>query len=379
MFEEHRAFDSNAIVIDPAVPRACRRAIESKSPVRSAVSLEIDYFLPPGRLSASDAYSNVLPYGRLIPFGRPAPVLRPPRVMSRSARRARNSAICTVIVLAGALMAAASGSLPFVIVFLFVTAVTTITFARAAFDASQAGWTAVVTEPEGTGKADDAENWYVRHAPAYYHRRYVVPRTDIDNQDVPVWVRAIAAANGIRESELVRQRLIDSARVALAVPELLWEIAEGLARLCEVRQRQGESLSGADPRDPRIAVKVRRQGRELTIAARHIEQRVRRLEEFAGLLNRADTLMRTEAALGRLDEVDDMLLELRARAEDKPSEADPTGFLRLEVQAVIEQANEAARNLALPDENEDDDDAPEDMNTCDDENEDDETEDEQGA
>jgi hypothetical protein len=242
-----------------------------------------------------------------------------------------------------------------VVILLILTAMMTIASVRAVFNANASGWTGIVSEPTGAAWTSDAANWYVRHAAAHYHRRYVVPRMDMDSEGKLVWDRAIAAANGIRESEVVRQQLVDSAQVAIALPERLWEVAVGLARLSEVRERQRESLHHAEPGDPRISVKVTQQSRKLTLAAKHIGRRVEKLEDVASLLQKADAVKRREAALGRLDEVDDLLIDLLASTADMPGDLDLTERLRLEVQAVIEQANDAARSLAFPDKDGEDD------------------------
>jgi hypothetical protein len=332
-----KAFHSDAIVIDPALPRTAGQALESKFSV--------------SRLAAG---LDAARHGRLIPFGQPAPLApHPPRIMSGAARKARGSAIWTVLFLGAALSAAAAGSLPFAVVFLLLTAVTTIACVWGVFDARSSGWTRLLTESAGrtaeAARARDPGNWYLRHAAAYYHRRYVMPHTDFDEESKRVWTRAIVAANEIRGSEVVTQQVIDSTQVALALPQRLWEIAEGLARLSEVRKRQQESLRQAEPNDPHIAVKVTRQSHRLTLAAEHIDRRVGKLEEVARLLAKADALKRREAALGRLDEVDDLLLELLANTQDVAGDLDLTERLRLEAQAVIEQANEAAQSLALSD------------------------------
>ena len=173
----------------------------------------------------------------------------------------------------------------------------------------------------------------------------------MDRDAGEVWSRAITAVNTIGTSEVVRLRLVDSVQVAAAMPQRLWEIAEGLARLTEARVRQRESLRQAEEDDPYISVKVTSQDRKLTLAAERLRERVRKLEEFADLLAAADAGQQREATLERLGKVDDLLLDLLASTEGTSDELDQTERLRLEVQAVIEQANEAARNLALPDEN----------------------------
>ena len=358
MVDDFRAFDVDAIVLDPAVPPAARRALQSRFAARSAAARGTGRNVPARRVSTPDARSNapdarhsVPRSGRLIPFRQLAPPApHPPRVMSDTARKVLNSAIFTVIMLGAARIAATAGSVPFVVVFLILTVIPTVACARAVVDASDTGWTMLVTEPAATMRFSDPGNWYARHAAAYYHRRYVLPRTDIAEADRPVWARAIVAASAIGGSEVVRQQRIDSAQVAVALPQRLWQIAEPLARLSEVRERLQAERDDAD-----FAARVTRLDRELASVALRIEKRVAKLEAVAADLEEADSVLRREAKKERLKEIGDLLLELRARTEDTPDDLDVTDHMRLEVQAVIEQANEAARSLALPDQDEDED------------------------
>jgi len=358
MVDDFKVFDADAIVLDPAVPSAARRALQSRFAARGAAVRGPGRDVPARRVSTPgprynmpDARYPVPRSGRLIPFRQPAPPApHPPRVMSDTARKVLNSAIFTVIMLGAALIAATAGSVPFVVVFLILTVIPTVTCARAVVDASDTGWTMLVTEPTATIRFSDPGHWYARHAAAYYHRRYVLPRTDIAEADRPVWARAIVAASAIGESEVVRQQRIDSAQVAVALPQRLWEIAEPLARLSDVRERLQAERDDAD-----FAARVTRLDRELASVARRIEKRVAKLEAVAADLEEADSVLRREAKKERLKEIGDLLLELHARTEDTPDDLDVTDHMRLEVQAVIEQANEAARSLALPDQDEEED------------------------
>jgi site-specific recombinase len=242
-------------------------------------------------------------------------------------------------------------------VFLIASGVATALSVHHALDASEGGQAAL------------REKWTTRHAPAFYHRRYVVPRTDLDENVQPLWARAVAAANQIRDSDVVRRHLIDSAEATAHLPQRLWEIAEGLARLSLARRLQRDILrqagTQAGPKagsqagtqagmeawmeGPQVAAKVSHQGREMDLAAATIEERVRRLEDSASLVKKADEVKRMEATLGRLGEVDELLLDLRASTPDARPDLDPTERLRLEAQAVIDQASEAVRSLAYPD------------------------------
>jgi len=356
-----RALDSDAVVIDPALPEPARYALHFVSPARGQAAVGGRYDRPAGRAAAAwEAYRALEMYtalsrrGALIPFRDTAPDTPPPprprRVMSEAAKGVRNSAVFTVIFLAGTLMAAAAGSAVSIIVLLILAGASAVFGIRATLDAATGGWTTLVTDPEELVRPWDPDSWYVRHAAAYYHRRYVVPRTDMDSSAREIWRRAIAAANSIATAEVVRQRLVDSVEVATAMPQRLWEIAEGLARLTEARARQRESLHQAEQDDPYISVKVTSQDRKLSLAAERIAERVGKLEEFADLLGKADAGKHREATLERLGKVDDLLLDLLATTDGGSDELDQTERLRLEVQAVIEQANEAARSLAQPDE-----------------------------
>jgi hypothetical protein len=263
-----------------------------------------------------------------------------------------------VVFLGGALIAAVAGSPLFVVVLLILTAITTAACVRTVFDANDAGWTTLVTELDYAVLTYDPGNWFARHAAAYYHRHYIVPDTDMDKEAASVWNEAATAANKVRESEVVRQGIIDSPQVAMALPQQSWDIAEGLARLSEVRGRQREILGQVEPGNPDIAAKFSSQGRRLTLAAGHIEERVRKLQELAGLVGKADALVRRAAALGRLGELDDLIRDLNASTEDMPADLDPVERLQLEVRAVIEQANEVTRGLAFPDDDDQDEDEP---------------------
>ncbi len=353
-----KALDSDAVVLDPALPDAARYALHLASPGRGRNALS-RYDRAGGRRAtgweayrALELYTAATRRARLIPFRESAPAVpsppRPPRVLSDAAKGVRNSAVFTLVFLGGTLMAAAAGS-TVSIVFLLIMAVISVAFsARAVLRAVRVGWTTVVTDPEELVRPYDSDSWYARDCPAYYHRRYVLPRTDMDKGAREVWDRAITAANTIATSEVVRLGLVDSVQVAAAMPQRLWDIALGLARLTEARARQRESLRLAEQDDPYITVKVTSQDHKLTLAADRIADRVRKLEEFAGLLDKADADRNREQTLERLGKVDDLLLDLLASTEDGPDELDQTERLRHEVQAVIEQANEAARTLAQP-------------------------------
>jgi len=302
---------NDKIVIDPQVPEEVRRALSAAR-------------------------------GRLIPYRQPAPS-RPAPPAPATGRRALVWGVAALGFLIAAVLAGAAGSGGYVALFLIVAGVATAGAVLSGFARTRAGreWA--------------AEQWNLRHAHVYWHRQYIVPKTDLDDDARRVWARAVAAANEIGGSYVVQMEIVDSVRVAVDLPQRVWEIAEGLAGLSRVRDRQREILrqdgSDAEP----VAAKVSAQERTMKAEARRLEGRVRKLEEIADLMRKADAVKRPEMVLDRLGEVDDLLGELRARSVDLPPDLDPAERLRAEAQAVIDQANEAARNLAFPDLGEEDD------------------------
>jgi hypothetical protein len=193
-------------------------------------------------------------------------------------------------------------------------------------------------------------------APVTEHRRYVLPATDIDTAHWQLWKRAVDARNRIVRAEVVSAGHIDSVQVAEVLPQRLWEIAERLARLSEVRARHEEILGNVAPDDPDVAPAMSRQRRAQEIAAADVARRVANLEVFAELVERADGATRKESVLRQLHELDDKHAELIAGVGDTAADADLTRRLADDATAVIEQAreavrraNDAARGLALPD------------------------------
>ena len=57
----------------------------------------------------------------------------------------------------------------------------------------------------------------------------------LDEDALTAWLRAVGAANRIYRAESMRDRVVDTDRVEAEVPELLWKIAEGLAKISDVR------------------------------------------------------------------------------------------------------------------------------------------------
>jgi hypothetical protein len=193
------------------------------------------------------------------------------------------------------------------------------------------------------------------HAPVTQHRRYVLPSTDIDAEHWKLWKRAVDARNRVAGAEVVNAGRIDSVQVAEVLPQRLWDIAERLARLAEVRARHREILGDVPADDPDVAPAVTRQRRAQELALADATRRVSELEKFADLVDAADRAARKESVVRELNELDDTHAELLAGIGDTDLDADLTHRLAGDATAVIEHArqaidhaNEAALTLALP-------------------------------
>jgi hypothetical protein len=193
------------------------------------------------------------------------------------------------------------------------------------------------------------------HAPVTQHRRYVLPSTDIDADHWRLWKRAVDARNRIADADVVNDGRIDSVQVAEVLPQRLWDIAERLARLAEVRARHQEILGDVSPDDPDVAPALTRQRRAQELALADATRRVSELEKFADLVDAADLAARKESIVRELNELDDTHAELLAGIGGTDLDADLTDRLADDATAVIEQArqaidqaNEAALTLVPP-------------------------------
>jgi hypothetical protein len=187
------------------------------------------------------------------------------------------------------------------------------------------------------------------------HRRDVTPGRDMDAEARATWARAAAAASALEQSDVVRLGLVDSVRVTTVLPYHLWEIAERLARLSALRAEHQAILRGVDANDPDVATVLAPQRQAQEIANADVERRVRQLEAFAGLAGQADAARRREQAVRRLAALDDPHRELLAEVGQSAGDDGLAEQLSLDVQAVIDQAdeavrqvNEAGRGLVLP-------------------------------
>ncbi len=188
-----------------------------------------------------------------------------------------------------------------------------------------------------------------------WHRRYVVPGTDIDEELRPRWDRAAKAGARITEAEVVRTDRVDSVEIIAVLPQRLWEIAERLARLSEARWRQLEILGGAAPDDPDIAATLGRQRQVQDLALADVDRRVERLETLARLLAEADLALRKESiasALAGLNEIHGDILAAVGETNGDVSFSyriahDATAVID-QARAAVRRANEAAATLAMP-------------------------------
>jgi hypothetical protein len=192
-------------------------------------------------------------------------------------------------------------------------------------------------------------------APVTEHRRYVLPSSDIDADHWKLWKRAVDARNRIAGAGVVSEGRIDSVQIAEVLPHRLWDIAQRLARLAEVRAKQREILGDVAPDDPDVAQAVARQLRAQELTLADVARRVSDLENVAGLVDAADLAARKEAIVRELNALDDSHAELLAGIGDTDLDANVTQRLADDATAVIdqarravEQANEAALTLAPP-------------------------------
>jgi hypothetical protein len=194
------------------------------------------------------------------------------------------------------------------------------------------------------------------HAPVTQHRRYVLPSSDIDAEHWQLWKKAVDARNRIVRAQVVSAGQIDSVQVTEVLPQRLWDIADRLARLSQVRARHQEILGQVPPDDPDIAPALARQRRAQDVAAADVARRVHDLESFADLVDAADLATRKESIMRELSALDDTHADLLAGVGDSAADADLSQRLADDVTAVIDQAreavkqaNDAALTLALPD------------------------------
>jgi hypothetical protein len=194
-----------------------------------------------------------------------------------------------------------------------------------------------------------------QRAASAWHRRYVVPRLDFDQEAGKVWERTVRALGQIMQSDVVRLHLIDSVQVAAVIPYHRWEIAERLARLSALRASHRDILRGIKADDPDVAAILEPQQRVHQLAIEDVQQRLVDLEVFASRVSDADAARDREVAVRRLSELNDSHRDLAAGLGHGGSQMETTKQAFQQVQTFIDlankavkQANEAGRSLALP-------------------------------
>lgn len=328
-----QTLDANAIVIDPQVPADIRDKL-AQAPLR--------------RLAAfNSAPPDVVPARRR----------RREHVLTAQGRRAVITGMMMVFFLAAtvtswiyAAVAHNQGLILIGLLTFFLWLSRFLAAGRARHAVRKAGW----REPRATAVPSHPE-WDGLHAVTAFHRRYVSPSRDMDARARGVWARAADAATKLKESEVVRLGFVDSVQVTTVLPYHLWDIAERLARLSELREQHKAILRGVDADDPDVAALLAPQRRAQEAADMDIEQRVRQLEVFTGLVGQADAARRRERAVRKLATLNDSHAELLAHIDQSTGQDSLTEQMTVDVQAIIDQAddavrqaNEAGRSLVLP-------------------------------
>lgn len=148
----------------------------------------------------------------------------------------------------------------------------------------------------------------------HYHRRYVVPDTDLDDDAMRVWERAGRAARTISRSDATPASGIDPVWVTAVLPHHQWDIAQKLARLSELRRRQREILSvapgGMDGTDADIVRILTAQRAAQDVALADIEHHVRLLENLAGRVAALDARLKRKRAARDLAALNEQHAEL---------------------------------------------------------------------
>lgn len=195
----------------------------------------------------------------------------------------------------------------------------------------------------------DLTGYQVANAGTLFHRRYVQPSIDLDEAAQTAWLRAVDAANRVYRSESLRDRAIDADRATTEVPELLWRIAEGLAKISDARFDLRRIAPETDRSHPAVESKVRDQERLLARGVGQVDRRIGRLETLAARLDAADAARQGEAVLRELLQVDPKIRDVLASTDENTGDSELAASVQLDVEAVIEMANQAIRELSVAD------------------------------
>jgi hypothetical protein len=195
----------------------------------------------------------------------------------------------------------------------------------------------------------DLTGYEVANAGRLFHRRYAQPRVDLDDAALTTWQRAVDAANRVYRSQSLRDRAVDADRVTVEVPEQLWRIAEGLAKISDARFDLRRIAPETDRSHPAVESKVRDQERLLARGIGAVDRRIGRLETLAARLDAADAARQGEAVLRELVQVDPKIRDVLASTDSSTSDSELAASVQLDVEAVIAMANQAIRELSISD------------------------------
>jgi hypothetical protein len=113
--------------------------------------------------------------------------------------------------------------------------------------------------------------------------------------------------------------------------------------LSALRAEHQAILRGVDAKDPDVAAVLAPQRRAHELASADIERRVQQLEVFADLVGQADAARKREQAVRQLARLNDSHRDLLAHVGQSPGEDAIAEHMSLDVQSIIDQANEAVR------------------------------------
>jgi len=195
----------------------------------------------------------------------------------------------------------------------------------------------------------DLTGYEVANAGRLFHRRYAQPRVDLDDAALTTWQRAVDAANRVYRSQSLRDRAVDADRVTVEVPEQLWRIAEGLAKISDARFDLRRIAPETDRSHPAVESKVRDQERLLARGIGAVDRRIGRLETLAARLDAADAARQGEAVLRELVQVDPKIRDVLASTDYNTSDSELAASVQLDVESVIAMANQAIRELSISD------------------------------
>jgi len=313
------------VVVDPAIPEAARRELEQAS-----LSALVGYSDPVGRQEPPDAV-----------HGDDDGPMRPPAMLPAAGAIA---AVMGVLLIAGL---ATSG--PFAPDLVFLAILIGLPFAAA-------GSLHLLLKAKGAvPELARSRPWVRQGAALAYRGQYIVPALDLEGEGLARWQRASQAARTITASESVGLGLINSVEVTAVLPYHLWDVAERLALLSGPERRQAALLRELDPDDPDVRVVLGPQRRAHDLAVADIEQRIARLEDFAGLAATADAARRRQRAIAELAglnvDYEELLVRLGDTDDALGDAGHPAGELRAMTAAAddaVHRANEAGRALILP-------------------------------